>query len=721
MRRRAFSALGIAAALAATPASGATAATPPSTASGDNAWTEVTARPFGFAIDGACGRRRCPVALKTVSGTHSHGGVPYTALGFTVGPEPELRPPVLAGDPIEPPEIGATRRYQAVGVRSVARRRTGSLFMLSTDDPAGRRLALTIRGRGRTVSIRARVVGGPAGESEAVSAVSMSFASPRGEAFHGFGGRRESTDLRGRDLVSWVLDYRFPDASTGYYAPQTSFISSRGYGAYLDGPRIARWRLASDTGSAWRVSSAGRELRLVIVSARPRLAIRTLTAITGRHRVPPAWSVGPTLSRTFGVLKDDPTRYRAEVEADVARLERGRLPVSAYAFEAWAGLPRDFVTGVVRRLRAKGIRTLLYLRSFVADDIAGTESPGAFEEAVTKGYVATTATGAPFLIPSPFPGAQAAVIDFTDPAARSWWRTRVRALLSTGAEGFMNDFGEQVVPSMHFEDGRTGATVHNVYPVLQARATRRAVDEFEAAHPRRHVFFFQRAGFSGRPGSTAYENAQFPGDETVDWQRATGLPSIVPDMLNRAIGGAAGFTTDIGGYAQFTATTPVLPSTSRELFMRWSQAAALTPFFRVHNSGLDGVRMPWSYDRVTLRTWSAMARLHLRARPLLLRLWRSFERTGIPMTRPLWLVDPAGARGPRGDDEWLLGDDLLVAPVLRQGARSRSVRLPAGCWRLHGGEPHLRGPRQAVARAPLTQLLWYSRCGTAPLGPGPVR
>ena len=65
-------------------------------------------------------------------------------------------------------------------------------------------------------------------------------------------------------------------------------------------------------------------------------------------------------------------------------------------------------------------------------------------------------------------------------------------------------------------------------------------------------------------------------------------------MLNRAVGGAPGFTTDIGGYAQFTPEQPVMPATSPELFTRWAQAAALTPFFRVHNSGLSGVRMPWS-------------------------------------------------------------------------------------------------------------------------------
>jgi sulfoquinovosidase len=272
---------------------------------------------------------------------------------------------------------------------------------------------------------------------------------------------------------------------------------------------------------------------------------------------------------------------------------------------------------------------------------------------------------------------------------------------------------------MHFHDGRTGVTMHNRYPVLQAQVTRAAVRAWERAHPGRRVFFYQRAGFSGRPGSAAFENAEFPGDETADWQRSTGLPSIVPDMLNRAVGGAPGFTTDIGGYAQFTPAHPVLPPTDRELFLRWSEAAALTPFFRVHNSGLDGARMPWSYGPPTLRAWRRLARLHRRAEPLIRRLWRRFDATGVPMTRPLWLTDPAGARGPRGDDEWLLGPDVLVAPVLHPGARARPVRLPPGCWRRRGTGPKRLGGRTVDVPAPITALPWFSRCGTRPMSSGP--
>lgn len=663
----------------------------------------LTRSPLAIAIRDARGR----TVLRSTTGARVLGGVSYSALGVSAGgSEPELAWPVLAGHPdINPKLTPSPVRHAATRVLGVARLAGGGARIRLATETGGPVIAVDVAsGRAGTLSLKVTAPG--------AGAVWASFASPAREAFHGFGGRREGTDLRGSNFQNWVLDYRYPDATTGYYAPQPSFVSSSGYGLLLDTPTIARWRLDSDTASAWRVSTGGTSLAMRVAPGPAARAIGTVTSITGRHRVPPAWSTGPTLSRTIGVTTDGDGRYRARVEADVAHIEAKHPKISAYAFEGWAGLPRAFVVDVVRRLHMLGIHSVLYLRSFVAEDAAGTEAPGTYATAIAKGYVARNATGVPYLFPSPFPGAQAAVVDFTSPAARAWWATRVRDLLDTGADGFMNDFGEQVLPDMHFASGETGATLHNRFPALQAKVTRAAVTVWEHDHPGRQVSFFQRAGYAG---SAAYENAEFPGDETVDWTRSTGLPSIVPDMLNRAVGGAPGFDTDIGGYAQFTPEHPFLPATNAELFTRWAQAAALMPYFRVHNSGLSGAQMPWDFDAATEAGWEQMAALHQRAAPLMRRLWRTFVRTGVPMERPLWLADPGLRAGTHADDEWMVGKDLLAAPVLSQGATSRAVALPSGCWRLHGAGLRLSGQRTITVAAPLASLPWFARCGTTPL------
>ena len=217
------------------------------------------------------------------------------------------------------------------------------------------------------------------------------------------------------------------------------------------------------------------------------------------------------------------------------------------------------------------------------------------------------------------------------------------------------------------------------------------------------------------PGAAAYEGGNFPGDETTDWTRSSGLASLTTDMLNRAIGGAYGFTADIGGYFDIGP----YQATTKELFVRWTEWTALSPFFRLHGSVGAGTHTPWSYDDETLALYKQMSALHVRARPLILRLWAEARQTGIPVTRPLWLAAPGDPQAAGQDQEWMLGDDVLVAPVVTQGARARSVYLPAGCWQREGGGEQLAGGSEITVQAALAQLPWFVRCGTDPLGPAP--
>ena len=164
------------------------------------------------------------------------------------------------------------------------------------------------------------------------------------------------------------------------------------------------------------------------------------------------------------------------------------------------------------------------------------------------------------------------LIDFTNPAAVRWWKGEVAKVLNLGFDGFMADFGEEVVAGMHFHNGQTGATMHNLYPVLYMKSTREAVDAYERSRPNRQIWFYNRAGYSGTPGSAAYEGGNVPGDEATYWGQGSGLASLAPDMLNRAIGGAFGYSTDIGGYYDYTT-----PPTTKPLFLRWAEWAALSP------------------------------------------------------------------------------------------------------------------------------------------------
>jgi alpha-glucosidase len=604
-------------------------------------------------------------------------------------------------------------------------------LVLSTSDPTGRTVQATISPyRAGTFRVSA-TPSDPAG----VATMFDSFAADAGEAFHGFGGRHDTLDQRGHEFYNYLQqenvssgsasgltaplpgtgeDYLFPNGESAAYYVQSSFISSDGYGFLLDRDELSDWRMASDRPDAWQTEAFGPAITYVVAPGRAPKAIAALTSITGRHPVPPRWALGTILDRLVRFPSDPPDHYEAEVADDIANLDRHHLRLDAYRIEGWQFLPVHVLAKFISELKQRGIRPMLYFRSFVGRDTIGTDDPAAFDAAVAKGYVATHGDGSPYIFTSNF-NADGAVIDFTNPAAVRWWQARIIRALKLGADGFMADFGEQVLDDMHFADGSTGATMHNGLVRLYHQATMQAVRRFERRHPDRHIFSFTRAGYSGLPGSAGDEFANFPGDETTDWSHSSGLASQTPDMLNRAIGGAYGFTTDIGGYFD----VGPYEATTKELFLRWAEWAALSPFFRLHGSVAAGTHTPWSYDAETLAIYKRLARLHRRASGLILRLWKRADRNGIPPTRPLWLAYPGDAKAAARDQEWLLGPKVLVAPVVEQGADSREIYFPRGCWRDPETGLRVRGPRSRAVDVPIDRLAYFFRCGSEPFtGPG---
>jgi alpha-glucosidase (family GH31 glycosyl hydrolase) len=610
--------------------------------------------------------------------------------------------------------------YSATKVLSAKRAGAKLRLVLATSDPTGRKLGVTIAPRGRAFAVKARPV-----PAAGVAAMADAFAAPPGEAFHGFGGRHDAVDAHGTEFFTYLQQenvgsgsaniftapaspgedrYMFPNGPYATYYAQSQFVSSAGYGFWLDRDEIARWRMASDREDAWHVEVAAPALDYVVAPGKPRRSIDTLTRLTGRQPVPPKWALGSLLDREVKYPTDPADQHQAEIEKDIADMKKWGVKLDGYRIEGAAELPAKVLKKDIAQLRRMKVHALVYFRGFVGKDTTGTDRPRDYDEAVARGYVAKHADGSPYVFTSNF-NADGAVIDFTNPAAVKWWQARVRRMLALGADGFMQDFGEQVMDDMHFHDGSTGAQMHNRFPILFHRATARVVAKFRKTHPRRKVWWFTRAGYSG---SARYEPGNFPGDETTDWSRASGLASQTPDMLNRAIGGAYGFTTDIGGYFD----VGPYPPTTKELFVRWAEWAALSPFFRVHGSVLAGTHTPWSYDAEALRIYKRMAALHRRARPLILRLWRDARRTGIPPTRPLWLQFPGDPRAAVRDQEWALGPDVIVAPVVTEGAVTRSVYLPRGCW--HGHGLHVDGPAERSVYVPLGKLPYFVRCGHSP-------
>ncbi len=603
---------------------------------------------------------------------------------------------------------------------------------LATNDPSGRllKLKLSVAENG---GLRVQVRPEPA---EGVALMGTAFSATADDAFRGFGGRHNALDQRGNDFLGWVMQqnagagmfqpiadllpgggpqYLFPNGKTAAYYISPSFISQR-YAFLLERDELSRWRMgcAGDTASgcredAWQVQVAAPALDFSVAIGQPADTIAALTELTGRHRPPPEWATGVLLDRSTIAFTQTPDQYAAQVRADLARIDELQIRASGYRIEGWFELAPELRRELIGEFKRRGIRTLSYFRAFAAPDTAGTEDPGTFTEAVSQGYVAKTLLGTPYIFGGNFFG-PSVLIDYTHPPAVRWWKDRIRATLDEGADGFMQDFGEQTMGDMLFADGRTGLALHNRYPVLYHRATREAIDEWRAVHPgREDIWFFTRAGYAGLAGSPHYEGANFAGDGNTDYSVSSGLASQTPDMLNRAVSGAWGFTTDIGGYFDF-----VTPATTKELFIRWAQWAVLSPVMRVHGSVNAGTHMPWNYDAETLAIWRQLTALRYRAQPYIQARWQEAHATGMPITRPLWLAFPGDAEAALQSQAWMLGHDVLVAPVVEEGARARDVYFPAGCWQHAETGERYTGPAAQSVPAPLDSLPYFFRCGTAP-------
>jgi alpha-D-xyloside xylohydrolase len=651
------------------------------------------------------------------------GVAAYAPLAFEVGGERGFQHPggLWTGNMLTNGKFGAV--HFPTEVTDAVPDGDGAKLTLATTDPLRTMTVRVLPDRGRALRVIASL-----DNAAGVVAMSDSFESGPGEAFHGFGGRHNAIDQRGNDFYNWIEEeafnsgpasfadeapgsgddrYLFPNGPTQAYYVQNIFVSSRPYGFLMNRFELTRWRMASDRDDAWQVTAHGSGLDYTVAVGDAKQAVGALTEINGRHRPPPDWALGPMLKRNVQQGNDNPTTEQQKITADVDEIAKRDLPVTGFAYEAWDSLPDEFIRKTNARLMKRGIHPIGYVRSYVNDD-GNFDTTGTFQEAVENGYVAKTPGGAPYISVAVGP---AALIDFTNPDAVRWWeRRKVRRMLDLGFDGFMQDFGEQVLADMQFANGESGASMHNRYPVVFHHTTRAILDRYEKEHPERgKLWMYTRSGFSGRPGSAAYESANFPGDESTDWSRSNGIAFLTTDMLNRALGGSYGYTTDLGGYFDnFTKSGPL----TKELFMRWAEWTALSPVYRLHNSCCTaGTRMPWSFDADALATWTSMAKLHIAAAPLLRALWEEAQRDGVPLTRPLWMEHPGDAEARKQDQEWLLGRDVLVAPVVEEGATKRRVYFPAGCWRHGEGGQRFDGPAYAETSAPLASLPYFLRCG----------
>ncbi|PSR36360.1 MAG: alpha-glucosidase [Sulfobacillus thermosulfidooxidans] len=437
----------------------------------------------------------------------------------------------------------------------------------------------------------------------------------------------------------------------------------------------------------------------------PQDVLRHYTELTGRFPMPPQYALGFQQSRYS---------YMDEQEVvEIAQTFRKRsLPLDLIyldidymdGYRVFTFNPHTFPDpkNLAQTLAAQGIGLVCIVDPGVKVDA----NYSVYCQGHTQQYFMEYLNGEEFHS-EVWPGV-CAFPDFAQSRTRNWWAGLHRPLQEAGIQGIWNDMNEpawwglgQAGPASH-PDEESGIVhhtdhgqmiphhlVHNLYALLEAHATYDALSS-SSSRP----FILSRSGFSGIQRYAAV----WTGDNSSQWEH---LAMAIPMCLNLGLSGIPLVGADIGGF---------LDNASPELYARWIQAGSFFPFARAH-SAIDTARHePWSFGEEVLD----IARRYLQYRYRLLPYWYSLlyqaHQDGSPMMRPTFWVD-AAPPFLTVDDQFLIGNDLLVAPVIEKGANKKSVHIPSGQWYDPWHHQWITGPRHIIVDAPLAVLPVFLRAG----------
>ena len=578
------------------------------------------------------------------------------------------------------------------------------------------------------------ISGWAAARATGVTRLVLRMRSEPEEAFFGFGEQLTYCDLsgqvvplvsqehgigRGLPVVTDGVNALIPGAggtpvSTG--SPSAFWHTSAGRSVLLEGSEYGEVDLSRPE-EARLEHHAKRLAAHVFAASDPVELLGLASAHTGRMRPLPTWvHEGAILGLQGGT---------ARVEEALECADRAGVALSALWLQDWCGrresafgsqlwwdwrLDEERYPGwrdMVARLAERGIRVLTYVNPYLST------TPGhdvLYAHALARGYLVTDDDGAPYMIPNSDVGS--AVVDLSNPDAGEWISGVIAGMAEeTGCSGWMADFAE----GLPMQGVRIAAgdprSFHNSYPVVWAEVNRRAADS--TTRPG-EMLPFHRSGFTESP---RHLTLGWLGDQLQTWDEHDGMKSAVCGMVSGGLSGFSVLHADVGGYLSLPNPWggERLFTRDPELLMRWMELGALSPVMRTHE-GLD----PSSNLQ-----WDSTAELleHFRRCSLIYRAWGEYRRAlagevssaGLPVTRHPYLhfpEDPAtwGLR-----HQYMLGSELMVAPVLDPGVSEVAVYLPRGRWeRLWTGEAYgdERSGGWATVPAPLGSPVLLGRLGS---------
>ena len=477
--------------------------------------------------------------------------------------------------------------------------------------------------------------------------------------------------------------------------------ASAAYGLLLDNASRSFFDFGHSHGDTLSFEATAGELRYYFMAA-PSLSgvLESYGELTGRMTLPPLWALGFHQARWSypdeATVRELASQFRQRsIPCDALYLDIDYM--DGFRCFTWNQEAFPSYRGMIADLQTEGIKTVAIIDAGVKVD------PGyaVHDDGLARGAFVRQADGSLFMAPV-WPG-DCYFPDFTDPAVRAWWGQLYAGLLEDGIAGFWNDmnepalFDDMILPDdapFHLEGhGASHRQMHNVYGTQMARATAEGLDRLRPGQ--RHLVI-SRAAYAGHQRHAMV----WTGDNFSTWEH---LRLTVAMGLSLGLSGIPFHGADVGGFAG---------DCTGELLARWTQLGAFTPFFRNHAAMGSVDQEPWAFGPAIEAICRRAIELRYELLPAIYSAFWEAAQSGLPIMRPLVLSYQYDGRVADLDDQFKLGSDLLVAPVLEPGAAGRSVYLPAGQWYDFWTGERLAGGRDIWADAPLDTIPLYAKAGT---------
>lgn len=489
--------------------------------------------------------------------------------------------------------------------------------------------------------------------------MSNSFVLQPGEKIYGLGERFSNFVKNGQEVEIWNKDGG--TETTQSYKNIPLYLSNRNYGILVDTPEKVSYEIASQQVDRVEFSVPDQELSFMFIGGKNNKEVLDhYTALTGRPPLLPAWSYGLWLTTSFTTKYDE----RTVMSFINGMLERN-IPLSVFHFDCcwmkpteWCNFEWDADTfpdpeGLLKRIHDKGIKICVWINPYIA------QKSHLFVEGMDKGYFIKKINGDIWQWDKWQAGM--AIVDFTNPAAVKWYQSYLKKLLYQGVDVFKTDFGERI-PSedVKFFDGSDPKKMHNYYTLLYNKIVFDTIAEVKGE---KEALVFAR---SGTVGSQCYP-VHWGGDSSSNY---SSMAETLRSGLSFGMSGFGYWSHDISGFE--ASATP-------DLYMRWTQFGLLTSHSRYHGS--TTYKVPWLYGEEAVENTKKFTNLKLKLLPYLMYMSLKAHLHGTPILRPMILEFPKDPGVEDLDMQYMLGDNLLVAPIFNvQGKVQFYVPETHGRW-----------------------------------------